>query len=66
MDGTFLVQEHKLLTVMTENRQFHCFIIVTMMLTDTHDSAIRTPNPPTNTDVYGFTAGSILWREIVE
>ena len=29
------------LLFMTENRQFHSFIIVTMILISTHDSAIR-------------------------
>ena len=29
------------LLVMTENRQFHSFIIITMILIATHDSAIR-------------------------
>src|SRR5260370_42268080 len=34
-------QKHKLVAVVTENRQFHKFIILTMMLLFTHDSAIR-------------------------
>src|SRR6266567_2675013 len=34
-------QKHKLPALVTENRQFHKFIIITMMLPFTHDSAIR-------------------------
>ena len=34
-------QKHKLVAVLTESRQFHKFIIITMILTSTHDSAIR-------------------------
>src|SRR5437868_14050476 len=34
-------QKHKLVAVLMENRQFHKFIIITMILTSTHDSAIR-------------------------
>jgi hypothetical protein len=34
-------QKHKLVAVLTENRQFHKFIIITVILTSTHDSAIR-------------------------
>src|SRR5438445_13216169 len=34
-------QKHKLPALVTDNRQFHKFIIITMMLPFTHDSAIR-------------------------
>jgi hypothetical protein len=34
-------QKHKLVAVLTESRQFHKFIIITMILTSTHDSASR-------------------------
>src|SRR5438034_5790962 len=34
-------QKHKLVDSFAESRQFHKFIIITMILTSTHDSAIR-------------------------
>src|SRR5437879_2892097 len=34
-------QKHKLPALVTDNRQFHKFIILTIMLPFTHDSAIR-------------------------
>src|SRR2546427_5555665 len=34
-------QKHKLVAVLTENRQFYKFIIITIILTSTHDSAIH-------------------------
>src|ERR1700746_41445 len=34
-------QKHELVAVLTENRQFHKFIIITMILTSRHDSTTQ-------------------------